>query len=625
MKFVIRAALLLSYVFATTLACNAEEKWCLVIKDEILSIYLPGECGAVDSFSLDPEGKCGGSGCSAAKGGDPIPRSNGGERKGATFVAQQGGDADFRTGSTEFGATWANGGYLGSLLLVDTQTEASLAKFYQGPISTRNKLIASITPDNIFPRAQIYLDKKILLDALVEMGRGALVDRYPAVRGPLPPSEAQLDTLFHEIFSSVHKPLMDDPHFKVDWPTYEAKIKAQLIPQLIDVLSQRDLGIAEEYLESLQDDISAISGKVSLKEGGLLVGDEPVGRLNFRLGANSDKAYDGVGQAIDEVTLNTGGTYWLEGRNQDSGDLTAKSMPEAINRNKDLVKVSAQRIALTHQGGVAKQLANICISQAQYYLSEQDLATAVMLQKYAEFLLDATIKMAPWVGPGVTVYEAITGMSFVTGEELTVEQRLLSSVAAAGTIKNVSRAASLKVLEGLRRETQYIGGKGVERLSMTNGKAGTSGIDVKLSQIYEGAEVNASAMLARGKRIAADRKPFSTNSVDYEPPWDANGLVIEGKLKSPLKVIRFHNTADPNGRWVAVETEAIGLDAKAVRNHYNMPNEPRYRSKLTIPKDTDVRIGPVGPNRFGYQRGARQIELLESPSKEWFQPFEKMK
>lgn len=560
-----------------------------------------------------PDGNCVGSGCSSTREGKGFGAGSPGTAASPQFPAKQGGETNFRSGSMEYGPSWANGGYLGSVLDplpigadVMGQFRRSLTQVWTG-----------VTADNVFPRQQIFADLGMLDQVLEGMRRDRVIGKYPRVLAPLPPTVAQFLQLSDETFEKNLGPVRDAGKVKTDWEWWKADLRSKTVPQLVDISWKRDLALGDAYLGVVKDAIQTHESVVGAKAStivGDLRSDPP---LLYRHSLRSATVAYVVSRKDAEMLAPSGLAAPLDGQ---------LSIDAVRKKSNELLKRSAGAVPPLPQGGIARMLADLALIEADYAMSDDQVAEAVLMQQFASALLEVSISFVPVAGQGMAIYEYVTGRSLINGEEIPIEQRTISGVMLAGTFARASAPAVLKMLDRLKEEAELLN-KGPSNLLAQAGKPTSTARFVEppkfgeITGIRQGAEVNADAAIARGKRLISDGRPWATDRVAYESAWQGSELVVEGKTAAPLRLVRLHNEATKNGTWLAAEADVANLSKNELRNRFNLPSTPTMRTDVTLPAGTQVRYGRVGKNAFGVSEGSRQIEVTPGTLKvEWFGP-----
>jgi hypothetical protein len=101
------------------------------------------------------------------------------------------------------------------------------------------------------------------------------------------------------------------------------------------------------------------------------------------------------------------------------------------------------------------------------------------------------------------------------------------------------------------------------------------------------------------------------NTAGYGFSGQARRSLAHGNKSPPVSA---------SSKVVEMETTATEIAAK-----FNIPEVPTAISRVEIPSGTPLRVGFVGPNKWGTSAGAVQFEiLLDDISKDWFRPLRKL-
>jgi hypothetical protein len=109
----------------------------------------------------------------------------------------------------------------------------------------------------------------------------------------------------------------------------------------------------------------------------------------------------------------------------------------------------------------------------------------------------------------------------------------------------------------------------------------------------------------------------------YEAPYLDGTKVFETIVSDKVPdLVRVHGPTNQAGDWVLRSDDIAGLTARDIANKFNLPRAPTHISKVELPAGTNLRIGSVGPNKFGNSSGAIQYEILRPedvpPAESWF-------
>jgi hypothetical protein len=564
-----------------------------------------------DRGAPSPNGNCVGSGCSSTADGSPFGANRpADERVGFPGASTDGGN--FKLGSLDYGPIWGNGGYIGEALGRTSLAGGDLSQIF---IFAQTQALLAATPDNIFPRKKIVDDWSMLVSLQSAFAKTQLVTRFPTFSAVLPPAIDQIAQIANDQFEKKFGPLRDGGRIHTDWDAWRSRLIAQTIPMAVETAEKRDLVLSEKYVAALELQIAFIKDNLpyEISFSGAPTRLRDVKQDERRVSTLRHDAEVYKLQTLREDIL-------LRSTPEDEAATATTSLYFNRRTATDQFNRLSRRSALASvtgiQGGIAKMLADFAIAHGMGCVRDDDLAEAAATLRIAEALLDLAMKSVPLIGEGATIYEAITGTSIINGETLPAEDRILAAVTASTLLKDISKSAGLRAIEQLRiRADVLLGGKLEQTIASY---APHEPLPVAITAVYQGREINEASLIVRTKQIH-DRERFRIATLEYEPPWDPGSFVGEGVLDAPVSVIRFHSKSSPVGQWFALPAEATALGAGQAAVKYNLPSAPKFSSRGILPAGTKVRVGTVGPNKFGFSTGSHQIEVVDSVDIKWFQ------
>lgn len=85
----------------------------------------------------------------------------------------------------------------------------------------------------------------------------------------------------------------------------------------------------------------------------------------------------------------------------------------------------------------------------------------------------------------------------------------------------------------------------------------------------------------------------------------------------------------PEGQFVVRSKDIahLGNDAEKIRVYLGLKDKPKYISDVTIPKDVNLEVGPIGkqPNFGRDNTDGFQYRFSDRPDPQWFSNPEKLK
>ena len=151
----------------------------------------------------------------------------------------------------------------------------------------------------------------------------------------------------------------------------------------------------------------------------------------------------------------------------------------------------------------------------------------------------------------------------------------------------------------------------------------TSG-DILFDMIGGGTAIKVSGVGKVGKTSSKNANVINKNY--GEPPYKKDTKVYDIKTGKEQDFVRVHNGGkSETGYWLARKKDIEGLSPKQIQEKFNLPDTPKYISDVKVPKETKVRVGKVGKNKWGTSEGANQYELQERIPKSSYTNQEQIK
>lgn len=567
--------------------------------DDAFIIY-PGP----DKGTPSPQGRCIGSGCSNSPTSGAAGSANQGGAASTddkNFSPPSGGDTKFREGTFEVGPTNANGGYMGGLL---SDYGSGGTNFMMSTlIRSQVQSALMLNPDLYFPRQQIMTDFAYVTGMREAMRLGRTITAIPQVAAPLPPTSQQLKDQINAAFERNFGPIRNGGRIKTNWDIWRSELHERTLPNMLDLAGKRDFPLVEAYVGALEQQVAVTQAFIKKQS-------------QTSSSASAEKVIESS-QSIDFFTSLVDVKNRL---NQSKVGESPKRTPslsrtEFFERQHVAEHRLATAIPASYQGGIAKSLATLALSDAAQLWYQGNEGEAAICQGIALALLDVSVSFTPFVGVGRDAYEFLTGASLLTGEPLSASQRVLAgaSFATAGIVG--SAAATFRVLSAFERRAtdvlrateavRTIAHTPVPQISVFRHTLTMLGTKGTIKAVREAEEVNRSAL---GVAAKSNRRRFVP--IAPQPPWNNSSLVTDIVLEAPLQnAVRLHGVQNRNGRWFALAEDIKGLNKSQIQEKFGLPAPPEFASPVVIPRGTLIRTGEVGPTAFGMHHGARQIEV----------------
>jgi len=103
----------------------------------------------------------------------------------------------------------------------------------------------------------------------------------------------------------------------------------------------------------------------------------------------------------------------------------------------------------------------------------------------------------------------------------------------------------------------------------------------------------------------------------YQPPWQADGAVHDGRLLHDdhetfarvYREVQGEQGTAPMGQWLLRRSDILGKSPKQIKDAYALPHEPTHVVEIHLEAGFRLRVGPSGPNAFG-RGGEEQIQTI---------------
>lgn len=277
---------------------------------------------------------------------------------------------------------------------------------------------------------------------------------------------------------------------------------------------------------------------------------------------------------------------------------------ELMRTYKDLYKIDPKG----RKQQRSKEIGLLGVREADQSFTEGDNEQAQFWKSLAEEALEVAIGLNPTTGFIQSMYELVTGKSFVTSDDLNTTQRAFAflGVVTLGGAKSITVAGSVmnKVYRGaagLLRERAALE-IAVREGELLVQKAGNliEGWQKKhlIIDIVHTTEAN-SGFVSKG----------------WLPPFLENSWVIKFKTIGETKWMRVH-TGREQGSFLLKESQIIGLSPAQIQQKFALPEIPTYIQNVTVPHGTQMWKGAVEPHSWGGRfefgpEGAVQWHLTE--------------
>jgi hypothetical protein len=214
-----------------------------------------------------------------------------------------------------------------------------------------------------------------------------------------------------------------------------------------------------------------------------------------------------------------------------------------------------------------------------------------------------TIGWAPVVGSFASGADAI--LYFSEGKYAEAALQLLQTIPGAKVVKYGNKAIkiifdsesaakkSISLFEGLSKaapEVQFV----AEGFSKAEKEIATTGKNIQ--------------------KISSEKVNL-TYPKDYEPPYKAGTITTEFTTTAEKNFVRVHGPNNRERAWVMEKSEIEGLTPEQIKDKFALPETPTYITDVKVPKDTRMRMGIAGRNKFGSGEGIQYelLDVLEGP------------
>jgi len=259
-------------------------------------------------------------------------------------------------------------------------------------------------------------------------------------------------------------------------------------------------------------------------------------------------------------------------------------------------------ISKTPQQSDAKRSGYVAIAEADKAYVTQDLGLGNSLVEVAKILVDIATDVIPLTSIPKDFYRTFVGKDPMTGESLANWERAL----AGGFF-----IAGMATLGGSNLGKSWI--KAAVKSAKLTPKEAINGVRVA-KELEKGKTPR--SIVARIKDSLSDVKllnPVRENKIlmqtrGYtELAWNERKIILNGKTKEPMTLIRVYSNADHRvGGWLTPIEQLKGKTPEQIKILLGLPETPTHFTIAELPKETTAYIGFISPNNWGGDQNALQ-------------------
>ncbi len=256
-------------------------------------------------------------------------------------------------------------------------------------------------------------------------------------------------------------------------------------------------------------------------------------------------------------------------------------------------------------------LANHLLGVSDEFWSElHDPETARSYLDMAGQFIDMAIGIGvPLYGSLGDAYEFFTGENELTGEKLSTIEHVLAGVGA------LSAGAASKIGKAILKSEALVGisvglNKGTDAIFRSSRKMIQVGQELGLLTKYD-IHKHAEVILhwKSSFKLSKIDDAIAVNAKFGEPAYLRNTKVFDFFTQSQEKFVRVHGLDNQARPWIMRAEDIKGLSATEIAKKYNLPEIPQQISEVTLPANTRLKVGLVGPNKYGDSQGAVQYYI----------------